>query len=236
MTALDNITWTDTGISALAMITVAKVNTSTSPFQLGAISYAYIDKIGHSHFINNHTGQTREYTLISAMLSTGNQNSYAGLCYCDVMSDTDHTKRRVMLSNTTTTTVNSITTDTSIAYLQGNQSISDNLTNESAYICVEQNTNGTCRFRFGNSYFNLGFGRVLACYNRDNSFYKYSIYMDIYGKIIKHDLDYDYIYNIYTLQSSTEVGYYDCYMQGVGEDYFTIKNNKLNFFKHDYNN
>ena len=169
------------------------------------------------------------------MLSTGNQNSYAGLCYHDALSDSTNTQRRTMLSTSSTTTVNNITTDTTISHFQGVQATCDLLVNESAYIYVEQKNDGTCIFRFGNLYYNLGFGRVLACYNRDNSFYKFSVYIDIYGKIIRHDLDYDYIHGVYTLQSSTEIGYYDYYLQGIDEDYFTIKNNKLSFFKHDIN-
>ncbi|MBR4124038.1 MAG: hypothetical protein IKR12_00530 [Clostridia bacterium] len=235
LTALDNITWTDTGIPALAMITLAKVNTSTSPYSLGTISYAYIDKAGHTHFINNYTGQNREYTLSTAMLSTGNQNSYAGLCYHDALSDSTKTQRRTMLSTTATTTVNNITTDTSIAYMQGVQAPFDYLMNESSYIYVQQNADGTCKFRFGSSYFDLGFGRVVACYFRDNSYYKFNIYMNVYGKIILHKLDYDYIYNIYTLQSSTEVGYYDTYLEGRDGDYFVIKDKKLYYYKNQNN-
>ena len=232
ITALDNLTWTDTNIPAMTMITLAKVNTSTNPFSLGTISYAYIDKEGHQHFINNHTGQNKDYpTLSCAMLSTGQPNGYAGFCYTEVLNETTRTIRRVALSNSSTVSTSNLLTDPTIAYAQGVQSPFDYLMNESTSIYVEQNSNGTCRLRFGNQYFNLGFGRVVNCYFRDNSYYKFDIYMNIYGKIIKHQVNYDYSNNIYTLISSTEVGYYDYFMQGVNGDYFVIKDKKLFFYK-----
>ena len=64
-----------------------------------------------------------------------------------------------------------------------------------------------------------------------NSLTEFNVYVKVIDKLVKHHVK--YVSNVLTLMSSEVIGDYDCYFEGVNDDYFVVKNNKLYYYKNN---
>ncbi|MGN1212711.1 MAG: hypothetical protein ACI4TZ_01595, partial [Christensenellales bacterium] len=70
--------------------------------------------------------------------------------------------------------------------------------------------------------------RVYYDYLTSTSNYALNVFVKKFDKIVKYYITFD-TPNGYIIQSTTEVGSYDDFFLGAKNDYFVVKNGKLNY-------
>ena len=236
---ISDVTWTETTYKAMAGITSGMLNTTAKPYSAEYVARFYLKSDGKIYCDNPITNTTiaSAYNYHYTFLSPTFMQSSSFYCLsvsCPANSKT-YTVLRHSCSKTGSTNQTSFSdASKQIALVIGGRTNVDFLqTTFDPSTVAYQYLDGTFLIRSNSAKFNLGKGVVKTFYAQKDNPNILTLYVYVYGKIIKYKLQYLSSPYRFELLSTTTVGNYDNYFEGANDDYFVVKDNKLYYYKNN---
>ena len=228
-----DLQWVETDIEARECAFTVQGSGSVAPLTPVGVHYAVIDKQNKITFYDTIKNISKKITQLEATKLNYYFYSVNVICYCATItySTTSHRKLRYRSENSEAYYMDTIYTDQSVAYFLDMKRLTDQLVyNSSTFMRCEQKSNGDIYLK--NQYNNITLckGRLLEFYSYNLQPYTYIVIVKVYDKIVKFVVNEDSSYNL-TIESQQIIGTYDYYFEGIDNDYFVVKDNKLYYYK-----
>lgn len=231
---LDNLTWIDTGISALSYRFYQRLtlNSETGEYERGTISYSYQ---GKNHKVTFYGADSNKSNLVGTLMNydafspTTFEHCAMAVSRSNGANSAAFRYRFSNMSQTATSAYDCIDSSYRAIRCCGFQYLSDAKDNFEPNIFVCQLVDGTVYMNLpDSSKLDLGFGELLNAYCLSQNPYVYEVYVKYFGSIIKHTINYDET-NGATL-SSYNIGEYDFYFRAKDDHYFVVKDGVMKLY------
>ena len=233
---ISDVTWTETTYKAQGAVTVGKISKTQTPY--------FVDSVARFYLLKDCSLVCDSDTLSQAIANSSNKYAYIANNYlsnsfsCLALSMYGTEKIKTFdfsIANSSSISLSNYNTDTITAYFASIKTKKDSFDRaESSILRAAQNLNGDCEFRYRATKIVLTKGRILHAYSDYISGnYVYTVYTQVYNQIVKFVVKYT---TTFSIESSQVVGTYDNYFEGVNNDYFVVKDNKLYYYKDNLQN
>lgn len=232
---INDIVWTETTYKAQGAVTIGKMNETELPY--------FVDGIARYYLLKDCSFACESDSLPEPKFNSSCKYAYIANNYMDnyfsclslSMYSTTHLRTYNLAIKNNNISLSNYTTNLVTAFYGAIKTKKDAFSrSESAMIRPVQNINGDCEFKYGNTKIVLTKGRILHAYSDYISGYHlYTVYTQVYNQIVKFVVKYN---GNLSVLSSQVVGTYDNYFEGVNNDYFVVKDNKLYYYKDNLQN
>lgn len=227
---INDIQWTTTEYKAQRAVTVGKLNKNVTPYVVDTIARFYLLKDCSILCDSDLFEQPKSVSSTNFAYLTNNTLNDQIRVQAISNYTTGARLYNLYINSSNSISTSHYSTGNTLAFYCGIKTKLDTFSrNEDGMIRIVQNIDGTVQIQYGSNKLIFESGILLHAYSSyiSNCFH-YTIYVNVYGKIVKHIIKYNLSF---TLLSSEVVGDYDNYFEGVNNDYFIVKNNKLYYYK-----
>lgn len=232
---MQNLTFEDKGVDAQAMYVGAGTKNYNNVYMFDNFAEAYIKKDDYLHFtdtVNGKANKNTNYKFIDWLQNKNTNIMFLTNSYTDLKPK--YSTIYYSSGSMGTGTIKSPVTNVVRTY--GVKFFGDINDLVNSYTCTSITGDGQVYVTHSNSdkanqTINLGYGTIARLYyhylNTIND-YGLNVFVKKFDKIVKYNLTFNSTSG-YTINSITELGSYDDFFLGAKNDYFAVKNGKLNY-------
>ena len=230
----NDIIWNSTGIQAQTMFTTAQISTTT-PYYADAVSYGYLTKSNNQIYFENKVSNTNNTLSINGITnpSSNNPQDNAGTVFATAFTNNTIRQYKILQKSNGSKSSYSLYDNLIYGFVEGIKPFYDNIQFKTLNMFIIQKLDGNVIMNYGGIENTIGFGKLVSAFYDKDDIYTFHVYLKEYNRIVRYIFRFTFGSLVYTLISKTIMGDYDWFFEGANDDYFTVKNNQLFYYKNN---